>query len=288
MRLCAITDGVSQDFGRALAVLAETRLAKCEIQDLWGSRIDAVGDTQIAEVQRLLERHEIGVACISPKLFGGLPVSILQTTEPAFQAEINRLKHCLDIAYKLRAPAIRVMSPKREGVLYSRNGPSIWNNGSTWDRFVDAFRIPVKLAETAGITLMVETSLTGLVNSAHMGNRLVESIGSPHLKILWDPANCLYCGEEPPEGIGSFAAGALGHVHIKDVRSYPCRSTIDCCPLGAGDMNAFFHPMTDQLAAIRYGGAISFENIYCPDGETVEDGFRASVPMFRSLFGRPI
>ncbi len=140
----------------------------------------------------------------------------------------------------------------------------------------------------AGIILMVETSLTGLVNSAHMGNRLVESIGSPHLQILWDPANCLYCGEAPSEGIGNFAAGVLGHLHIKDVRSYPCRSTIDCCPLGAGDMSAFFHPLANQLAATRFEGAISFENIYCPDGGTVEEGFRASVPMFRSLFNCPI
>ncbi len=79
-----------------------------------GYRIDAVGDAQIAEVQRLLERYNIDVACISPKLFGGLPVSTLQITEPAFQAEINRLKHCIEIAHKLRAPAIRVMSAKRK------------------------------------------------------------------------------------------------------------------------------------------------------------------------------
>lgn len=131
----------------------------------------------------------------------------------------------------------------------------------------------------------METSLSGIVNSAQMGSRLIEAIGSHHLKILWDPANCLYCGEKPmPEGYAALKNGGLGHVHVKDVRSFPARSTIDCCPLGRGDMREFLHPLASQLIGDGYRGAVCFENVYTPNQGTLEDGFLASIDVFKSLF----
>ena len=42
-------------------------------------------------------------------------------------------------------------------------------------------------------------------------------MGSDNLKLMWDPANTLYCGEIVyPDGFDALRGGYISHVHIKD------------------------------------------------------------------------
>ncbi|MEI9803419.1 MAG: TIM barrel protein [Pseudolabrys sp.] len=158
LKISAITDGISEDLDHALAVLSGAGLKHCEIQDLWGKGVGDLTDAEVTKAAQLLERHDVQPVCLSRKLFVGLQAMKIGPTDSAFVTEMDRLRRCIDIAHKLGAPAIRSMSMQREAILYSRNGPSIWNNGATWDRFVELFQAPVRVAEAAGITLVVETS----------------------------------------------------------------------------------------------------------------------------------
>lgn len=123
MELCAITDGISHDLDHALAVLAEAGLRHCELQDLWGTRIDNLTDQQVAKVAHLLDTYKVSVACLSPKLFVDFRASTIRATDIAFVAEMDRLRRCVDIAHKLGSPSIRSMSMQREAILHSANGP---------------------------------------------------------------------------------------------------------------------------------------------------------------------
>jgi hypothetical protein len=47
-------------------------------------------------------------------------------------------------------------------------------------------------------------------------------------------------------------------------------------------------PYLGEIAAVlkrdNYQGVVSLESVYRPDGGTLEDGFRKSLPLFKRLF----
>ena len=88
--------------------------------------------------------------------------------------------------------------------------------------------------------------------------------------------------------IGSICAigiDALGHLHVKDSLVNIPHATVDSVPLNQGAMQPHLSRIAEALRRDGYSGAISLESIYRPPGGTFEDGFRASVGTFKSLFG---
>src|ERR1700758_1271163 len=53
------------------------------------------------------------------------------------------------------------------------------------------------LAGKAGVVLAFEPEMSNVVDSARKARRLLDEIGSPHLKITIDPANLFHAGELP-------------------------------------------------------------------------------------------
>ena len=105
------------------------------------------------------------------------------------------------------------------------------------------------------------------------------------LKVLWDPANSLYCNEPAyPDGYEALQGGYLGHVHMKDAVVDIPKANLRQCEMGAGQMAPLFEPIAENLKRDGYDGVISLESVYRPDGGTYEDGFRASVGRFKALF----
>ncbi len=128
-----------------------------------------------------------------------------------------------------------------------------------------------------------------MINSAWLGRKLIEEFGSRHLRLLWDPANSLFCNEAAwPDGYAALSGAdgsLLAHMHIKDVRvSIPC-AHVDCAELGTGDMAPQLPEIAAALKRDGYEGVISLESVYRPPGGSFEDGFRASVGAFQRLFG---
>lgn len=54
---------------------------------------------------------------------------------------------------------------------------------------------------------------------------------------------------------------------------------------GKGQLASSLEPIARGLKEDLYDGVTSLESVYRPDGGTFEDGFRASVPLFKELFG---
>ncbi len=50
-------------------------------------------------------------------------------------------------------------------------------------------------------------------------------------------------------------------------------------------MGPYLQPLVGSLLDEGFQGAVCLENVYCPDGGSVEDGFNASIGAFKSLFG---
>ena len=283
-KLGVITDGISREFEHALSVMNEFGLTYAELQYLWDKEVGDLSDAQRDRAQRLVKAHEVEVSCISRHIFGGLALADISSTAPAYRAHLDALGRCIDTALALDCQLVRIMSFKKEMILFGSQGANEWNvAGGAWDKARELIGGAVQVAEDREITLVVETGNNAITNSAGLACKLIDELGSRRLKLLWDPA---YSTEAAyPDGYDALRGGYLGYLHLKDVVVDIAKATVTCCQLGSGQMAPYLPELADALAADGYAGSISLESVYRPPGGTFEDGFRASVAVMKALFG---
>lgn len=285
-KLGVITDGISREFEHALTVMNEFGLTQAELQFLWDKEVGDLSDAQLNRVQHLVKAHEVEVSCISRHIFGGLALGDLSPNAPAYQAHLDALGRCIDMAQALDCSLVRIMSFKKEMILFGSQGADEWNVATgAWDKARELIGGAVQIAEDRAITLVVETGNNAITNSAYLACQLIDELGSDRLKLLWDPANALYSTEVAyPDGYNALRGGCLGHIHLKDVVVDIAKATVSCRQLGSGQMAPYLTDLATALAEDGYDGSISLESVYRPPGGSFEDGFRASVGVLRELF----
>ncbi|MCY4010202.1 MAG: sugar phosphate isomerase/epimerase [Anaerolineaceae bacterium] len=289
-KLGVITDGISRDLERALDVMNEYELEYAELQFIGAKEVGDLDEGETAHVASLLAVHGVRVSCISRHIFAGLSLEALETDDAPWRAQLAALRRCIAFAQRLDCPLVRVMSFRKEMILFGGNGAEEWVVADeAWGRLVKRMAPAVRIAEQEGITLVVETGNNAMIHSAWLGRKLIEELGSRHLRLLWDPANSLY-GDEPawPDGYAALSGEAeslLGHLHIKDVQVCIPRARVDCAELGTGDMAPHLPEIARELKRDGYSGVISLESVYRPSDGCFEDGFRVSVGTLKRLFG---
>ena len=286
-KLGVITDGISRELEHALAVMNELDLTQAELQFIWDKEVGDLDDAQMDRVQNLIQAHNLDVSCISRHIFGGLSVSATSIDELVYQEHIAALHRCIDMAQALGCSQVRIMAFRMEMILFGNYGAEQWNVATgAWDKLRSLVEPAVQIAEDRGITLVVETGNNAMITSAYLARKLIDELGTARLKVLWDPANSLYCTEVPyPDGYNELHGGTLGHIHLKDVVTEIAKATISCRPLNSGHMAPYLAQIAAALREDGYDGAISLESVYRLLGGSIEDGFRASVGVLKELFG---
>jgi len=286
-KLGVITDGISRDFEHALKVMDEYGLKYAELQYVWDKEVGDLTAAEVDRVRRMTNAHDVSISCVSRGIFGGLLLGDMKEDNPIYEGQIEALRRCINTAKILDCPLVRVMSFRKEMILFGDHGADVWNvAGGAWDKLVQLMAIPVRIAEQEGVTLVVETGNNAMITSSYLGKKLIDELGTDNLKVLWDPCNSLYCNEPAfPDGYEELRGGYLGHIHMKDSLIDIPRANVDCTALGRGDMAPYLELIADALKADNYSGAISLESVYRPDGGTFEDGFRASIGRMLEIFG---
>ncbi len=286
-KLGVITDGISRDFEHALQVMTEAGLEYAELQFLWEKEAGDLNDEEMARAADLVKKYGVKVSCISRHNFVGMSVGGTEVGDANHQKHMDSTKRCIDMAKAFGADLVRIMSFSKEMILFGTNGAEVWNaNNTAWAKLVELLRPVVKMAEAEGITLVVETGNNAMITSGVLGHKLIDELGTDHLKILWDPANSLYCNEPAyPDGYEALRGGYLGHIHIKDSNVDIPRASVEQCALGTGQMAPFLEDIARGLKEDGYDGVVSLESVYHPDDGSFEDGFRASIDRFKQIFG---
>ena len=286
-KIGVIMDGISRDMEHALQVLTEAGLKYVELQFVWDAEVGDHTDEEISRMKELITKYDVQVSCISRHIFGGVFLMGTEIGDETYNFHMEKLKRCISMAKELNTDLVRIMSFRKEMILFGTNGAEEWVvSGGAWDKLMKMLEEPVKLAEKEGITIVVETGNNAMITTAVLGRKMIDAIGSNNLKILWDPANSLYANEPTfPDGYEHLKDGYIGHLHIKDVKSNISAATVSMCPLGTGDMAPYLEPLANALKEDGYQGTISLESNYHPDGGTYEDGFRTSLAEFKRLFG---
>lgn len=285
-KLGVITDGISTDFEHALQVMNKNNLNQAELQFLWDKEVGDLDKSEIQKAENLLKQYDMDVSCISRHNFAGIGVHEVSIGDSTYNQHMEKLKECIDMAHKLDSPLVRIMSFRKEMVLFGEHGAEKWNvSDGAWNKLVELMGPIVKLAKELDIMLVVETGNNAMITSCYLGKKLIDDLDTKHLKVLWDPANTLYCGENPSNNaLDSMEGGYLGHVHMKDVEVSIHQAKIKCVALGQGQMAPHLQKIADRLNDIGYDGAMSLESVFRPKEGDFEDGFKASIAKFKQLY----
>ena len=254
MRLCVITDEISQDLGHALDVMREYGCTDAELRNIYGKYIVDADADDLAKAKNEITRRGMTVPCIDTPLFkcelNNSGAEVTGATHGAKERtrddQMHLLQHSIDLCKQFDAPFIRIFSFWRRGQLT----PEV-------EEQIAAALVPAaEAAERAGVTLLLENEHACYLGTGKETARMVEMVGSPALKMVWDPGNAFMAGEQPfPSGYEA-AAPHVEHVHIKDAivsKEGKLRWTV----VGEGEIDYVGH--FNALRAAGYTGAISLE-----------------------------
>jgi sugar phosphate isomerase/epimerase len=287
MKLGVICDGISRDLTHAIDVMDEFDLTYAELQFVGDKEVGDHSAAEITEIDQLLRGRGKPVSCLSRHIFAGT-TSANRPGDALHQKHMDALKRVIDMAHILGAPLVRIMTQKKEQILWGRNGAEKWNVAhGAWDTMAPMIAPAVDLARAEGVTLVVETGNGTMVNSNYTARKLIDELDAKDtLKVLWDPGNNCWCHEQAfPDGYEAVKGGYLGHVHIKDVLVDTPRATLEVRKMGTGQLGPMFQPMADAMRADHYDGVISFESVFHPGNGDFEDGFRQCIGLFKEIFG---
>ena len=287
MKLGVICDGISRDLAHAVNVMDEFGLEYAELQFVGDTEVGDHSAQEIAEIDALLRDRGKPVSCLSRHIFAGM-TSANRPGDALHEKHMDALKRVIDMAHVVGSPLVRIMTQKKEQILWGHNGAEKWNVAhGAWDTMAPMIAPAVDLARAEGVTLVVETGNGTMVNSNYTARRLIDELDAKDaLKVLWDPANNCWCHERAfPDGYEEVKDGYLGHVHIKDVEVDTPRATLTVKRMGEGQLANQFEPMAQAMRADGYDGVISFESVYHPGNRNFEEGFRLNIDRFKDLFG---
>lgn len=286
MKLGVITDGISRDLAHAVDVMDEFDLEYAELQFVGDTEVGDHTKKEITDIDTLLRDRGKPVSCVSRHVFAGMSAANRPGDE-LHTKHMDALKRVIDMAHVVGTPLVRIMTQRKEQILWGKYGAEKWNVAhGVWDTMAPMIAPAVDLAKSEGIVLVVETGNGTLVNSNYTARLLIDELDAKDtLKVLWDPANNCWCHELAyPDGYEEVRDGYLGHVHIKDVQVDTPRATLEVRRMGEGQLTPLFQPIADALREDAYDGVISFESVFHPGNGDFEEGFRLCVDRFRELF----
>ncbi len=219
-KLSVLTDEISQDLDRALAVASrEFGLEYVDLREAHGKNIMNWDAAEVGEARRLLERNKLRVACIASPVFKvdwpDAPKSPFSPSTPTrdqfgadftFAQQDELLGRAFDLARAFNTDRVRVFDFWR-----------IDDQRPYRAAIDDTIRRAAVKAAKQKLTLVLENEYACNTATGAEAGRLLAAVSEPSLELVWDPGNAAFRGETPfPDGYAKLPKARIGHVHCKD------------------------------------------------------------------------
>lgn len=230
------------------------KLDGVEIRSVWEKGPHELGKRDIKKIKHILSDSNIEVCGISSPFF---KCDIDNENEIAQNIEI--LKNSIELAQQLGTNLIR--------------GFTFWSKGGFEEnvgKIVSKFEKPLDIIQKENIILVLEFDPSVFATNARKLVRIIEEIGSPHVKGLWDPGNDIYDpdGEVPfPDGY-EIIKPHMAHMHLKDTKKLADGKLIGA-PIGEGQVD--YKGQFRELIKSGYDGYVVLETHYRPKHDIDEE-----------------
>jgi sugar phosphate isomerase/epimerase len=278
-RLSVLTDEVSDRFTEALDWAVEKGFRHVEVRMVDGVNVSNLTDVQVDRAAGEIGKRKLKVSAIASPLFKcaldpSRPVGsgdLFGNKEEPLEVHFAKLPRAMGIARRLSTDRIRVFSFWREKEP-RKHLPEI----------VGHLRKAAAAAQKEGVLLLQENETACNGGFAAEVAEIVREVGSPAMRVLWDPGNETYGGRSAyPEGY-AHVKGLFAHVHLKDAVLGPDGKPT-CVPIGRG-----ITPLRDQILALEkdgYRGIYTLETRYTPPGGTPMQGTEETLEGLKRLLG---
>ena len=215
--LSVLTDEISQDFGHACEVASQAfGMGHVDLREVNGKNLMKWDAAQIADVQRVLDRFKLRVACLATPVFKvdwpEAPKSPFSPKRDEFGADFDfkqqgeLLEHAFELAKTFKTDRIRIFD------FWRLEDPK--PHRAAIDEVV---REAAAKAAKRGLTLVLENEYACNTATGAEAARLLSAIPDKALEITWDPGNAQFRDEVPfPGGYEKIPKGRIGHIHCKD------------------------------------------------------------------------
>lgn len=245
-KLAVITDEVSQDLSKAIALAKEFRLQGLEIRSVWEKGPGELTDEEVGKIKRMADDAALEICAVASPFF-----KCNLDSESEVRQHYDILRRCAEVAHMLGTNLVR--------------GFAFWRHGKAeeppYETIAKHYEQAIKIAEEMDITIGLENENSTMLTNARRVVRALQAMGFPRrVKAVWDPQNNFGDpdGERPfPQGYERIKPYMV-HVHMKD--AHPV--TGEAVPIGEG-----FVGWREQLLALLrdgYAGYVSLETHYRP------------------------
>lgn len=235
--LSGFGDEIDDDPEIQIAVLQALGANHIEVRSAWGSNIVDLDEAKLRELKNLLDGAGMGVSAIAS------PIGKVDVSLPVAH-EIERLRRAINAAGILGAGYIRIFS------FYYADGVAV---ESIREAVMERMAALAAVAEETGVVLLHENEKDIYGDTPDRVLDIIETVGSPSLKVAWDAANFVQVGVKPFEEGYAKLRPHLEYLQVKDALF----ASGEVVPAGLGDGDLL--RTVEALKADGYTGFASLE-----------------------------
>jgi sugar phosphate isomerase/epimerase len=213
--LSGFADEVCADLEEQCRVFNELGIRYVEFRSAWDTNVLDLDDDQLDRAARMLAAHGLRTSSV------GSPIGKIGIHDD-FDTHLRRLDRALQVAARLAAPMVRIFS----FWMPAGDDPAIHR-----DEVLRRMAALCDRAAGSGVLLVHENEKGIYGNIPRRCLDIVESIGSPGLRLTWDAANFVQCGVRPHTEGFAMLRPYLEYVQVKDA----VLATGEVVPAGDGD-----------------------------------------------------
>ena len=289
-RLGVLTNEISDDLQRALAVARDLGISDIELNTLWGQQITDLDEAALQRVRSLLDEHGMRASLITDA--AGKSLELKDIPEPgatetvAYRRHRQILERAIAAAHALGTDRVRLFAFKRPMKGIEAGTPGWRPSAPPTEAELATIRrgmLPLcDLARREGVTLLIENVRYSFADTGAHSRAILDAVDAANLQVIWDPANAYISGEarHVPDGYAAVRP-AIGQVHLKDARfTDKATGATAWARIGDGEVD-----LAGQLAALvrdGYDGVASLETHWRLPGDK---GEQSTLETWRVLSG---
>ncbi len=248
-KIGVVTDEISQDLVEAIEVAQSWGLEYIELHSVWGQNICDIDSAILSRAISIIRHSGLTVTGID-----SLTLRCNLDDDDEYVDHISHLRRSIEVARLFDTNMVRLFS-------FWKLNPI---TEETWKRIFEKMELPIRIAESEGITLGFENVSSGNIGTSQDLEKLFSHFESPNLKLIWDPGNAYAAGDRSPNPEGYHRIkNRVVHVHVKDVDFDNGKRVWR--PVGAGiiDYQAELQALKDD----GYDGVVALETHFRLPGD---------------------